>query len=59
MNDVTAIFQAVQSFGNWVLFFWLFVQSQKSVAEARAEHMRDLRRIARIASPSDDPNNQT
>jgi len=48
MTDITPILQAVQSFGNWVLFFWLFVRQTERTQKVSDEHKADLRAMARI-----------
>ena len=48
LSTLTPLFQMVQSLGNWILFFWLFLQSQKDLKEARQAHMDDLRQIASV-----------
>lgn len=46
VTDVTPVLQAVQSFGNWVLFFWLFVKQMDRTQKVSEEHKADLRAFA-------------
>lgn len=46
VTDVTPVLQAVQSFGNWVLFFWLFVKQMDRTQKVSEEHKEDLRAFA-------------
>jgi len=46
MTDITPVLQAIQSFGNWVLFFWLFVRQMERTQKVSDEHKADLRALA-------------
>lgn len=47
MTDITPLLQAVQSFGNWVLFFWLFVRQLDRTTQVEKDHKADLKEFAK------------
>lgn len=46
VTDITPVLQAIQSFGNWVLFFWLFVRQMERTQKVSDAHKDDLRSLA-------------
>ena len=45
VTDIAPLLQAIQSFGNWVLFFWLFMRERDRTQRVSDEHKADLRRL--------------
>lgn len=45
VTDIAPLLQAIQSFGNWVLFFWLYMKERDRSAKISDEHKADLRGV--------------
>jgi len=46
LESLTTILDLIQSFGIWVVFFWLYVQSERNHESTRQAYRHDLREIA-------------
>lgn len=45
VTDIAPLLQAIQSFGNWVLFFWLYMKERDRSQRISDEHKADLRGV--------------
>ena len=45
VTDIAPLLQAIQSFGNWVLFFWLYMKERDRSQKISDDHKADLRGV--------------
>lgn len=43
---VTTVLDLIQSFGFWIVFFWLYYSEKKSHEDTRKQYRNDLREVA-------------